>query len=77
MTVEVPIWLFFIICLFIYINFFMILDMSKRLRSNDLQMLINAKMVSQSFEDIAKDMDLLVKTVDKLEAEYDHKKTGH
>lgn len=55
----------------------MILDMSKRLRSNDLQMLINAKMVSQSFEDIAKDMDLLVKTVDKLEAENDYKKTGH
>lgn len=77
MTVEVPIWLFFIICLFIYINFFMILDMSKRLRSNDLQMLINSKMVSQSFEDIAKDMDLLVKTVDKLEAEHDYKKTGH
>lgn len=55
----------------------MILDMSKRLRSNDLQMLINAKMVSQSFEDIAQDMDLLVKTVDKLEAEHDYKKTGH
>lgn len=77
MTVEVPIWLFFIICLFIYINFFMILDMSKRLRSNDLQNLINLKMVNQSFEDIAKDMDLLVKTVDKLEAENDYKKTGH
>lgn len=55
----------------------MILDMSKRLRSNDLQMLINAKLVNQSFEDIAKDMDLLVKTVDKLEAENDYKKTGH
>ena len=77
MTVEVPIWLFFIICLFIYINFFMILDIAKRLRSNDLQMLINSKMVNQSFEDIAKDMDLLVKTVDKLEAENDYKKTGH
>lgn len=77
MIVEVPIWLFFIICLFIYINFFMILDMSKRLRSNDLQNLVNLKMVNQSFEDIAKDMDLLVKTVDKLEAEYDYKKTGH
>lgn len=55
----------------------MILDMSKRLRSNDLQNLVNLKMVNQSFEDIAKDMDLLVKTVDKLEAEYDYKKTGH
>lgn len=55
----------------------MILDMSKRLRSSDLQMLINARLVNQSFEDIAKDMDLLVKTVDKLEAENDYKKSGH
>lgn len=77
MTVEVPIWLFFIICLFIYINFFTILDISKRIRSNDLQILINAKMTSQSFEEIAKDMDLVVKTVNKLEAEHDYKKTGH
>lgn len=50
----------------------MVLDMSKKIRNNDLQILINTKMMNQSFEDVAKDMDLLVKTVDRIEARHDY-----
>jgi len=75
MTVEVPVWLFFVICLFIYINFWMTMDMARKLKANDLQIVVNSKIVNQSFEDIAQDMNQLTKVIDKLEARYDYEKS--
>lgn len=51
------------------------MDMARKLKANDLQIVVNSKIVNQSFEDIAQDMNQLTKVIDKLEARYDYEKS--
>ena len=71
--IEVPLWIFFLICLATYINLFTLISMSGRLRKNDLQTVINSQIVSRGFEDVAKDIDEISKGLDRLEAIDDYK----
>mgnify|MGYP001381577920 FL=1 len=71
--IEVPLWIFFLICLATYINLFTLISMSGRLRKNDLQTVINSQIVSRGFEDVARDIDEISKGLDRLEAIDDYK----
>lgn len=71
--IEVPLWIFFLICLATYINLFTLISMSGKLKRNDLQTVINGQIVSRGFEDVARDIDGLSKSVDRLEAVNDYR----
>jgi len=71
--IEVPLWIFFLICLATYINLFTLISMSGKLKKNDLQTVINSQIVSRGFEDVARDIDELSKSLDRLEAIDDYK----
>ena len=71
--IEVPLWIFFLICLATYINLFTLIGMSGKLKKNDLQTVINSQIVSRGFEDVARDIDELSKSLDRLEAIDDYK----
>ena len=70
--IEVPLWIFFLICLATYINLFTLIGMSGKLKKNDLQTVINSQIVSRGFEDVARDIDELSKSLDRLEAINDY-----
>ena len=70
--IEVPLWIFFLICLATYINLFTLISMSGKLKKNDLQTVINSQIVSRGFEDVARDIDELSKSLDRLEAINDY-----
>tara|TARA_R110000744_G_scaffold88376_1_gene172241 strand:+ start:719 stop:874 length:156 start_codon:yes stop_codon:yes gene_type:complete len=46
--------------------------MSGKLKKNDLQTVINSQIVSRGFEDVARDIDELSKSLDRLEAINDY-----
>ena len=71
--IEVPLWIFFLICLATYINLFTLIGMSGKLKKNDLQTVINSQIVSRGFEDVARDIDELSKSLDRFEAIDDYK----
>ncbi len=72
--IEIPIWMLALIVFAIVILFGLNLEANARIRVMTIDGIMNARLVSQSFEDIAKDMDNMNDIVKKLEAEYEYKK---
>lgn len=72
--IEIPIWMLALIVFAIVILFGLNLEANARIRVMAIDGLMNARLVSQSFEDIAKDMDDINAIVKKLEAEYEYKR---
>jgi len=72
--VEIPIWVLGCFTFAIYVLFMMHLEAQDKIRKMHLQTIVNAQLVSNSFQEIAVDIDLINNIVNKLEAEYDHKK---
>ena len=52
----------------------MLLEAQTKIKNLMLQSIINANLTTQSFNDIAVDMDSINEIVRKLEAEYEYKK---
>jgi hypothetical protein len=72
--IEIPIWMLALIVFAIVILFGLNLEANARIRVMTIDGIMNARLVSQSFEDIAKDMDNMNDIIKKLEAEYEYKK---
>lgn len=73
--VEIPIWMLALFTFAIYVLFMMLLDANRKINNINLQTIINSQVVSKSFEEIAIDMDGIFKTVNKLDAVYEYKKS--
>ena len=73
--VEIPIWMLALFTFAIYVLFMMLLDANRKINNINLQTIINSQVVSKSFEEIAIDMDGIFKTVNKLDAIYEYKKS--
>ncbi len=73
--VEIPIWMLALFTFAIYVLFMMLLDANRKINNINLQTVINSQVVSKSFEEIAIDMDGIYKTVNKLDAIYEYKKS--
>ena len=72
--IEVPLWIFVLICIATYINFLQYIVLSGKLKRNIKQDNVNGMIVSKGFDEIAQDMDELYSKIDKLEAINDYKK---
>ncbi len=72
--VEMPIWVLVCFTFAIYVLFMMHLEAQSKIHKMYMQTIINSQLVSNSFQEIAVDIDLINTTVNKLEAEYDYKK---
>jgi len=72
--IEIPIWLLVCFTFAIYVLFMMHLEAQSKIKKLYAQTIINSQLVSNSFQEIAVDIDLINTTVNKLEAEYDYKK---
>ena len=72
--IEVPLWIFVLICIATYINFLQLISLSGKLKKNNIQDIINGQTVNKGFDEIAQDMDELYSKIDKLEAINDYKK---
>ena len=73
--VEIPIWMLALFTFAIYVLFMMLLDANRKINNINFQTVINSQVVSKSFEEIAIDMDGIYKTVNKLDAIYEYKKS--
>ena len=69
-----PIWILALLVFSIFILFVLLLESQNRITYLFKQSIINANLTSQSFNEIAFDMDNINDTVRKLEAEYEYKK---
>lgn len=76
MTVEVPVWLFFLMIFGLYILWFMVRDINKKISDQKRRELQNVQSVNESFRDIANDIVHITRIVDKLDA-FNHDKTKH
>ena len=72
--IEVPLWIFVLICIATYINVLQYIVLSGKLKRNIKQDNVNGMIVSKGFDEIAQDMDELYSKIDKLEAINDYKK---
>ena len=72
--IEVPLWIFVMICIATYINVLQYIVLSGKLKRNIKQDNVNGMIVSKGFDEIAQDMDELYSKIDKLEAINDYKK---
>ena len=72
--VEIPIWLLVCFTFAIFVLFMMHLEAQNKIHRMYTQTIINAQLVSKSFQEIAVDIDLINTTVNKLEVEYDYRK---
>ena len=72
--IEVPLWIFVLICIATYINVLQYIVLSGKLKRNIKQDNVNGMIVSKGFDEIAEDMDELYNKIDKLEAINDYKK---
>jgi hypothetical protein len=72
--IEMPIWILALLVFSIFILFVLLLESQNRITYLFKQSIINANLTSQSFNEIAFDMDNINDTVRKLEAEYEYKK---
>ena len=72
--IEMPIWILALLVFSIFILFVLLLESQNRITYLFKQSIINANLTSQSFNEIAFDMDSINDTVRKLEAEYEYKK---
>ena len=70
---AIPTWMLALLVFAIFVLFAILMEVQKRLRDLMVQSVINARATSQGFEDIACDIDGIVRTVDKLEAVNDYK----
>ena len=71
--VAIPTWMLALLVFAIFVLFAILIEVQKRLKDLVLQSVVNARATSQGFEDIAFDIDGIVRTVDKLEAIHDYK----
>mgnify|MGYP005641698753 FL=1 len=66
--IEVPLWIFILICIATYINVLQYIVLSGKLKRNIKQDNVNGMIVSKGFDEIAHDMDELYSKIDRLEA---------
>ena len=72
--IEVPLWIFVLICIATYINVLQYIVLSGKLKRNIKQDNVNGMIVSKGFDEIAQDMDELYSKIDKLEAIHEYEK---
>ena len=70
--IEVPLWIFILICIATYINFIQYINLAKRLKENIRQDNVNGIIVSKGFDEIANDMDDLSQKVERLEVIHEY-----
>ena len=70
--IEVPLWIFILICIATYINFIQYINLAKRLKENIRQDNVNGMIVSKGFDEIANDMDDLSQKVERLEVIHEY-----
>ena len=70
--IEVPLWVFILICIATYINFIQYINLAKRLKENIRQDNVNGMIVSKGFDEIANDMDDLSQKVERLEVIHEY-----
>ncbi len=73
--IEVPLWIFILICIATYINVLQYIVLSGRLKRNIKQDNLNGMIVSKGFDEIDQDMDELYSKIDKLEAIHEYKES--
>jgi hypothetical protein len=73
--IEVPLWIFVLICIATYVNVLQYLSLSSKLKRNIKQDNVNGMIVSKGFDEIAHDIDDLASKIDKLEAIYEYKES--
>ena len=71
--IEVPLWIFILICIATYVNVLQYLSLSSKLKRNIKQDNVNGLIVSKGFDEIAQDMDELYSKIDRLEAIHEYK----
>ena len=71
--IEVPLWIFVLICIATYINVLQYIVLLGKLKRNIKQDNVNGMIVSKGFDEIAQDMDELYSKIDKLEAIHEYK----
>jgi uncharacterized ion transporter superfamily protein YfcC len=71
--IEVPLWIFILICIATYINVLQYIVLSGKLKRNIKQDNVNGMIVSKGFDEIAHDMDELYSKIDRLEAVHEYK----
>lgn len=74
--IEIPTWILALLVFAIFILFVLLLEAQQRITYLFKQSIINANLTSQSFNEIAFDMDNINDTVRKLEAAHEYKKTN-
>lgn len=73
--IEVPLWIFVLICIATYINFLQFIVLSGKLKRNITQDNVNGMIVSKGFDEIAQDMDMLTSKIEKLEVINEYKES--
>ena len=73
--IDLPLWIFILICIATYINVLQYIVLSGRLKRNIKQDNLNGMIVSKGFDEIAQDMDELYSKIDKLEAIHEYKES--
>ena len=73
--VEMPIWMLGLLIFAIFILFSMLLENNRKIKNINLQTFIYSQLISNSFEEIAIDMDALNDVIRKLDTEYEYKKS--
>ena len=73
--IEVPLWIFVLICIATYNNVLQYIVLSGKLKRNIKQDNVNGMIVSKGFDEIANDMDELYSKIDKLEAIHEYEKS--
>tara|TARA_B100000780_G_C21082469_1_gene435984 strand:- start:937 stop:1167 length:231 start_codon:yes stop_codon:yes gene_type:complete len=73
--IEVPLWIFVLICIATYVNVLQYLTLALRLKRNITQDNVNGMIVSKGFDEIAQDMDLLTSKIEKLEVINEYKES--
>ena len=72
--IEVPLWIFILICVATYINVLQYIVLSGKLKRNIKQDNVNGMIVSKGFDEIAHDMDELYSKIDRLESIHEYEK---
>jgi tetrahydromethanopterin S-methyltransferase subunit B len=73
--IEVPLWIFVLICIATYVNVLQYLTLALRLKRNITQDNVNGMIVSKGFDEIAQDMDMLTSKIEKLEVINEYKES--
>ena len=73
--IEVPLWIFVLICIATYINVLQYIVLSGKLKRNIKQDNVNGMIVSKGFDEIANDMEELYSKIDRLESIHEYKES--